>query len=370
LHLVCGRGAEGYLSALNKAFEGIKTDAPNKSSLSKFRNKISYRFFSAMFYQLVGRFDPSRPTFRGYRVYAIDGKKAYIPRSEQMRRLGLKGRVLSDYRETYMMRLPFTHAYDVLSGTTKDIRVGPGEDEIKDACSMVAKFEANSISLYDRLYLCRKLIGTHLKTRSKFIMRAKSDSTLKEIVEFAKGREKMASFVFEGIPLFVVRSKGHKGGMDLIYLTNLDPQKFSARDIALLYRERWDVESSFKELADSLALESWHTKKYNGILQEFFARLWAFNFSKILMFQKGKYARKIGESYQRANFKLCQEWVLRHILAILKNKRGIFQGLKKLIKKSTERRKRYTRSYKRELKGPASPYERNNTVWVINGKPA
>jgi IS4 transposase len=323
-----------------------------------------------MFYQLIGRFNPGRPTFKGFRIYAIDGKKIYVPRTEELARLGLKGRVLSDYRHTYMMRLPFTHAYDVLSGTTKDVRIGPGEDEIKDAVSMVAKFESNSITLYDRLYLCRKLIRAHLKTKSSFIMRAKSDYTLKEINDFSAGKERTGSFKLDEVELHLVRIKRqHKNRKDLIFLTNLDLKKFSAKDIAMLYRERWDVESSFKELAESLALESWHTKKYNGILQEFFVRLWAFNFSKILMFSKGKKTRIIGESYERANFKLCQEWVLRNIFSILKRKRGIFKRFKELIKKSTERRKRYFRSYPREIKTPASPYKRNNTVWIVNGKP-
>ena len=129
-----------------------------KSSLTKIRAKISYKFFVDYFNKLLGSYDRFRPTYNGRKIYAIDGKNAYIPRSEELEKLGFVGRVLSKYRESYFLRMHITHAYDVLSGTSKAIRVGAIKDEVKDAISMIKKFEKFSITLYDRLYLCKKLI--------------------------------------------------------------------------------------------------------------------------------------------------------------------------------------------------------------------
>ncbi len=148
----------------------------------------------------------------------------------------------------------------------------------------------------------------------------------------------------------------------------MSPAKFSRKKIGHLYRERWEVESSFKELVESLSLEQWHTKKFNGLMQEFFARLWLFNFTKMMMVSKGKIQKRtIGETYYKANFKFIVEWVVLNFKRVIFLRRGVLKELEKLVKKSTEKRKRYSRSYTREIKSPSSSYKHNSTIMVVNG---
>ncbi len=337
--------------------------SPVKSSLSKFRRKVSYIFFVDLFNQLIGPFQKHRKTLKGRKIYAIDGKNVYIPRTEELIKKGFMAKILSNHRESYLLRMHLTHAYDILSGVTKAIVAGPIKNEIADAIKMIKKFEKNSITLYDRLYLCRKIIRAHLKKRNYFIMRAKKKSTLKEIIMFAASKRRYKSFNFEGVTLYMVKSTSTKTGQDRIFVTNLIDYAKSAKKIDLLYRERWDVESSFKELTESLVLEQWHTDTYNGILQELYARFWLFNFTKIqIFFREKKQIRIMGKIYFRANFKLCVEWIVNNFYKILKKKRAVFKPLERLIKISTEKRKRYSRSYPRQIKRPASPYVYNNVI--------
>ena len=109
-------------------------------------------------------------------------------------------------------------------------------------------------------------------------------------------------------------------------------------------------------------------KTYNGIMQEFFARLWLFNFTKIMIVSKGKKSKNtVGDVYWKANFKFILEWVVLNFKKVVVLKRGILKELERLIKKSTEKRKRYSRSYPREIKRPSSPYKHNSTILVVNG---
>jgi hypothetical protein len=279
---------------------------------------------------------------------------------------GFEGRSLSNNRETYQLRMHLTHAYDVLSGVSKALRVSRHQDEIAQACDMVKSFESGSITLYDRLYLSKDLIRIHLKKRNYFVMRAKNKSTLKQIVEALKLRKSVTEIEFEGIKLRVVRCKNTKTNSHRYFLTNLSMAEVSAKRVDLLYRERWDVEASFKELTDSLQLESWHSRDFNCILQELYARFWMYNFTKIQIYLgQTKNKRRVGTEYFRANTRACVQFIISNFMRFLRRVRSVFKELRSLIKKSTERRVRYKRSYPRVLKYPGSPYPTDNTVWRI-----
>jgi hypothetical protein len=363
IQLVAGRKNEGYISALMRSFQNTDS-TPVKSSFCKFRRKISYKFFASALTQLLSSF--KRSTFRGMHIYAVDGKKAYVPRSLSLEKAGFQGKILSDYRESYHLVMYLTHAYDVLSGTTKELMASPINGEQKDARKMVPQFEKNSITLYDRLFLCHKLLKAHQDVGNFFIMRCKKASTLGEVVSFAASKEMKASFDYEGMKLNLIKIKTKKGVN--IFITNLDTKRFSSKDIAILYRWRWDVETSFKEFTESLSLEQWHSGDYNNILQELYARLWLFNATKILCFNRGDIRHNpTSNVYQKTNFKLCVEWIVRKFNEVITGQRGIFKELKNLMRISTEKRKRYSRSYKREIKSPGSPYKYNNTIMKVNG---
>ena len=114
-----------------------------------------------------------------------------------------------------------------------------------------------------------------------------------------------------------------------------------------------------------MKLEQWHSKSINGIRQELYCLFWLMNYARIQMNKCQERAKiLLTEEYEKPNFKLILNWIKGKIAWILKRKRGLLKQIKLLINKSTERRKHYSRSYPRVLKGPASPYPRRNTIWA------
>lgn len=75
--------------------------------------------------------------------------------------------------------------------------------------------------------------------------------------------------------------------------TNLDRNEFSSEQIKVLYRQRWDIETSFRELKHAIGLLNLHSRKAEHITQEIFARLTLYNFceaiaAQIILKQKHK----------------------------------------------------------------------------------
>lgn len=65
-------------------------------------------------------------------------------------------------------------------------------------------------------------------------------------------------------------------------LTNLNPCEFPATVLKDIYRLRWGIETSFRELKYAVGLLNFHSKKVEYITQEIFAQLIMYNFSMMI----------------------------------------------------------------------------------------
>lgn len=65
-------------------------------------------------------------------------------------------------------------------------------------------------------------------------------------------------------------------------LTNLNPCEFSVNALKDVYRLRWGIETSFRELKYAVGLLNFHSKKVEYITQEIFAQLIMYNFSMMI----------------------------------------------------------------------------------------
>jgi len=65
-------------------------------------------------------------------------------------------------------------------------------------------------------------------------------------------------------------------------LTNLNPCEFPANVLKDVYRLRWGIETSFRELKYAVGLLNFHSKKVEYITQEIFAQLIMYNFSMMI----------------------------------------------------------------------------------------
>ena len=65
-------------------------------------------------------------------------------------------------------------------------------------------------------------------------------------------------------------------------ITNLDDSEFSPEELKELYRMRWGIETSFRELKYAVGLTCFHSKKREHIVQEIFARIIMYNFAEMI----------------------------------------------------------------------------------------
>jgi len=162
VQLISGKNSEGYSTALMKTFEDSYGKAlPHKGSFSKAREKISHHFFKDFFDQQNHDFDHNRAKWKGLHIYAVDGFEAILPRTEEIMSHNYSGRTKSKYSDTYYPRMYMVHAYDVLSRVTKDLYQSDLLDELTGADQVAQGFEDNSLTVYDRLYFCRRTVKRH-----------------------------------------------------------------------------------------------------------------------------------------------------------------------------------------------------------------
>ena len=174
---------------------------PTKWALTKIRQRISFKFFRDILFGQIENFESKVRTYRGLKIYAVDGLQVHLPRTEDIIEAGYNGRAVSKYRESYTPRMYIVHAYNVLSGVTKNLVESPLLNEIAGALEMIKRYGKQSLTLYDRLYISRKLIRTHIAAENFFMMRARR-SSFKEVRDYFNSKRKNSkTIVIGGIKL-------------------------------------------------------------------------------------------------------------------------------------------------------------------------
>jgi len=97
-----------------------------------------------------------------------------------------------------------------------------------------------------------------------------------------------------------------------VVVTNLDRAQFPADSLKEIYRLRWGIETSFRELKYAIGLTSFHAKKVDYIKQEIFARLLLYNYCELITTHViNKYPMK--EKTKQVNFTIaiyiCREFL-------------------------------------------------------------
>jgi len=86
---------------------------------------------------------------------------------------------------------------------------------------------------------------------------------------------------FYPISLRIVRFKIADDSYETV-ITNLNPADFSPTELKELYKQRWGIETSFRELKYAVGLTHFHAKKVEYIAQEIYARMIMYNFAEMI----------------------------------------------------------------------------------------
>ena len=364
--MVSSTNEDGYDSAILKSLADsfdVK-ELPTKGALSQFRKRIHSHFFRDEVYKLNRKSERHRKKWKGLHLYAIDGIQFTLPRTLDILQKDYSGRKVSKYRESYMPKMFAVGAIDVINGIVKDFREHPTLDETADAVDMISGLEKESLTIYDRLYGNKKIIMAHKASGSHFLFRLRKSVCKEMRVLFNRKKHKKATVEVEGVSVHLFKLWNPKTEEYDYFGTNLPKNLTSEKVIRKLYNLRWEIENAFRDFTRTIKVEQWHSKFINGIRQELWVAIWLYNFVKLTILDHfDPSVKAMEEKYIKPNFKLIFSWMASKLGEIFKRLRHFKKTLVELIDRSMEKRKRHSRSYKREIKSPRSPFPYNNTRW-------
>ena len=284
------------------------------SAIVQRRSKILSSAFQHLFQEFNKEFTQTN-FFHGYRLYSVDGTDVHIPAIP-----GDKGTYYCVDEDSKGYNLIHLNAlYDLLNRRYMDAvwQDSREENENKALISMLENFKHDSIIVADRNYDSYNNIA-HLESKGlKYVIRIKSTTgivkkfnlPLNEEADFeadilltrSRTKEMKAdpdkyrylgtNSTFDFLPqgskdtyplkFRVIRIKISDNEYETL-VTNLWDKGFSAKDIKNIYKLRWGIETSFRELKYHVGLIAFHSKKKDCMIQEIFASLIMYNFSMLI----------------------------------------------------------------------------------------
>jgi hypothetical protein len=298
--------------------QGYSVNTATTAAFVQQRDKILPFALEFLLHEFTQTFSDIK-TYRGFRLLAVDGSDLHIATAP-------------DNSDTYFKNGPdksgfnllhLNAMYDLCNRLYLDSCIQPRkcENEHKALTDMVDRSHINDnvIVIADRGYECynnfahieRKgwnylirvkdtgssgiLSGLHLPASGEFdisvqrILTRKNTNEVKAHTELYRFLANSSAFdfldlhtnKFYPISFRVVRFKIADDSYETV-ITNLNQDNFSPEELKLLYKKRWGIETSFRELKYAVGLTNFHAKKQEYIVQEIFARMIMYNFSEMI----------------------------------------------------------------------------------------
>lgn len=295
---------------------GIKA---GKSAFSQRRKQLSNMEWEYIFEQF-NQSDPNVKTYKGYRIFAVDGTTVNMPRNPQAATFVQNAGNPKGYNQFHVNPL-----YDVLSKTYAHcvIQPQPKQDEIGALRFMLNWYDypEKTLMVADRGYESYNLIAHFLENKVDFLIRVKQDrsamravkslpmTTLDKDVSFTitttqtnedkendrifiqtrknesraySAKTKASRWDFPSpynMQFRVVRFMLSTGEYEtLVTSLKRGPGGFSIEELKELYHARWGIETAFRELKYGLGLVNLHGRSDEFVRQEIFAALIMANF--------------------------------------------------------------------------------------------
>lgn len=284
------------------------------SAVVQRRAKILPSAFQHLFYAFNKEFYQTN-FFNGYRLYAVDGSDIHIPHIPDDHSTHYNANTDSNgYNLMHLNAL-----YDLMNRRYMDavLQDSRNENEHSALINMLENVEHDSIIVADRGYEAYNTIAHIERKGLKYVIRIKTNAGIAQKFNIPLDKEVdftadilltrrqtnkiksdpyryryLAPFSnFDFLPkgskntypmkFRIVRIKVSEGIYETL-VTNLGNDEFSADDIKKIYKMRWGIETSFRELKYHIGLIAFHSKKKDCVIQEIFASLIMYNFSMLI----------------------------------------------------------------------------------------
>lgn len=307
----------------------IATRMVTKAAFSLARRKLHFGAFREVNRVVVDSFYTKQEVqrWRGWRLLAIDGSTAVLPRSAEV--ISWFG-VASEKQQPASALGRVSALYDVLNRMVVDAHLAPyrvGEREM--ALMHLGCVGSNDLVLLDRGYPAFWLLSVLSSLGVQFCMRICSSHS-SELREFAKSgvRERIVKMAVRGdartdcrargistesVKVRLVRVELGNGEVEMLITSLLDLQNYPHDIFADLYHQRWGIEESYKFLKCRLEIENFSGKSVHAVMQEFHAKIVTGNLTALGAHQAQTLVDQSGTRGQRVRVNFS------HALARMKN---------------------------------------------------
>jgi hypothetical protein len=265
--------------------------------------------------------------WHGHRVFAGDGVTYYTPDTPQLRkRLGSK-------KPFGYPLLKSLSLFNLCNGVmTHQIPLPHKRQEAPLVGRILRRLLKGDLLLLDRAFasfwnmLQAQQSGIHLLVRLKKCFWAKA-GTRRTVIkrlgsrdslvrwERPKERSMMSLWRWMSLPheltlrqvSLCVRRKGYRPRHITLITTLLDPKQYPASEIAALYHRRWEIETCFRHLKQTLNLEHLRCKTLPGVRKELLIRMMAYNLVRATM---QRVAELAGTDAARVSFADTLQWLI------------------------------------------------------------
>lgn len=332
---------------------GRSTDAPSKTAFYKQRQKIKDGALRCLLISF--NLKCKKCLFKHkYSLIACDGSAADIFRNPDDADTFFQpnGKSLRGFNQIHVNAF-----FSILDKKFTDLVIQPSRkrNEYSAFCQMVDNSQTDNPAIYlaDRGYASYNAFA-HVIEKGQFFLIRSTDAKTEKILGFSldgvkeldqhvdrilsrsQSKKKRLHpelaeqyrFVCRNVPmdfitpckseykisLRIIRIKLSQGCYENL-ITNLPESAFDIRDFKDLYHLRWNEETSFRDLKYSLCLKAFHSKKYDYIVQEVWARAILYNFcSEIAM--EVEIPEKARKHVYQINFseavKTCRDFLRIH----------------------------------------------------------
>ena len=265
---------------LAAGLDGLDVAAPTASALTQARRRLGPAPLRELFLLLRGP-DPAGARWRGLLVVAIDGTIMTVADSAanlavySKQRGGRNGD--SGYPMLRLLALVSCGTRTVIDAVFRPVSSG----ETTCAPLLLGSLRAGMILLADRNFAAGFLAAQIAAARADFLIRVKTGYGAPRLPVLRRFPDGSWLSRFGGVPVRVIdaeitvtTSAGRTAGACRLITTLTDPARYPAGDLAVLYHERWEIETAYLELKSTiLGGRVLRARTPDGIEQEIYALL-------------------------------------------------------------------------------------------------
>ncbi|AXS79466.1 IS4 family transposase [Dechloromonas sp. HYN0024] len=316
------------LATLDLALPSSEESAVSKSAVTQARQRLGVAPMEDLFSQTASVWcaqDAERHAWKGLSLWAMDGTTFRVPDSAENRaHFGAQS-----YASGKVASYPQVRAVSITAIPTHlvaDMAFGQyGQNEMLYAKTLVERIADHSLTIFDRGFLSAEiLLGLSLAGEARhYLIPAKSNTKWELLSGTAEdGVVRMrvspqARTQAPSLPEYwtarAIRIVSANGKVRVLLTSLLDRRRFKATDLAECYRRRWEIETSYRELKQSMlgTALTFRSQQPSGVEQEVWGALIAYNLVRLEMAKAAIQAKvePTGLSFLRALHILQSEMI-------------------------------------------------------------